>query len=215
MPEGGITQARGRPRQFTDEVVFAAIHHIITAEGYERLTLARLAAVIGHSGPAVVKRFTSRQGLLVAYLRWGTTQTQQHLATLPADRSAVDRLMGFLLPTAGTEAIAPEAVRLPHLAGLVLEAQTDPLLRTALQQHVAVVAAGTQRLLDDAIMAGELAPVDTGQLARRLLETVSGAALLVELEVRGSGEAPARALREVVLDVLAPHRPEPPEHSPG
>ena len=207
MLEDGFRRSVGRPRQFTDEIVFAGIHHIITGEGYERLTVARLAEVVGRSGPAVIKRFTYRQGLLVAYVRWCTARTQQHLASLRADRSALDRLVASLLPAADTGEIAPDGMALPHLAGLVLDAHTDPLLQKALREYVGEVVIATQRLLDAAVAAGELKPVDTAQLTRRLLEAVSGAALLIELEVRSSGEAPARTLDAVVRDVLAPHRP--------
>jgi AcrR family transcriptional regulator len=191
---------------YSDEVIFTAIYHVIVTDGYERLTLARLAELLGCTSPALIKRFTSRQGLLLAYLRWCTTRTKEHLATVVADRSPLDRLLAYLDPRDADGGIAPCAVTLPHLAGLVLDAGTDPLSQTALREHSAVVVTATQLLLDTTVAAGELSAVDTRQLSRRLLEAVTGAALLTELETRGSGESPARGPGDVVLDLLAPYR---------
>ena len=206
MRGAGMKRSVGRPRRYSDEAIFAAIHQIIVTEGYERLTLNRLAQAIGSTAPAVLKRFGSRRDLLWAYIGWCTARSQQHLATLPTDRAPLDRLTGYLLPQSNNGATAPPAGTLPHLAGPILDAGPDPLMRTALQEHVTVVATTTQQLLDEAIAAGELERVDTVPLARRLLETVTGAAMLIELEARSSGGAPSRTLGEVVSDVLAPYR---------
>ena len=196
----------GRPRRYPDAAIFAAIHHVITDDRTARVTLARLAELMGCSAPLLCRRFGSLQRLLLAYLRWCTTATERQFAAAAPVASPLDRLAGTLQPSGDTRATSPQPVSLPHLAALVHEAGAPPLLRTAFQEHYAVVATGTHRLLDEAIAAGELEPVDTAHLARRLLEAVSGAALLSELEGRSSGEASARHPGVVVRDVLAPYR---------
>src|SRR5262245_25321318 len=55
-----------RPRQASDEDILKAAFRAITRLGPARLTLADVAAEAGVSAPALVQRFGSKRGLLLA-----------------------------------------------------------------------------------------------------------------------------------------------------
>src|SRR5687767_10768486 len=58
----------GRPRVFSDDDVFAATARAVARLGYASLTVEAVAAEVGCTGPALIRRFGSKRGLLRAYL---------------------------------------------------------------------------------------------------------------------------------------------------
>ena len=57
-----------RPRKASDEEVFAATHRVMQQAGPAQLTLGRIAAEAGVTAGALVQRFGSRRGLMLALM---------------------------------------------------------------------------------------------------------------------------------------------------
>ena len=58
----------GRPRVFSDDAIFRATNALIERTGYDSLTLEAIATEVGCTRQALVRRFGSKQALLLAFL---------------------------------------------------------------------------------------------------------------------------------------------------
>jgi AcrR family transcriptional regulator len=191
----------GRPRQFTDPDVFAAVGTLLAERGPAGVTLAAVAERLGVTAPAVGARFGSKHGVLVAF---ADAQVATLAATVAAARrrrtGAVDALVAVL------EAVArPLADRraLAGAVGLLRLDLADPVLRRHAIAYARALRSHVGALVDDAVVAGELRVDAPDVLADLVVTTYHGAVLTWALE--GSGPL-RRWLAARLVAVLAPYR---------
>jgi AcrR family transcriptional regulator len=190
-----------RPRETTDDAILAATHRAMSRFGPARLTLAHVAAEVGVAPATLVQRFGSKRGLLLALARQAAAITGGEYAAIRAAHPsplaalfAVADCMAGMAPT-------PEALA-NNLAYLQIDLTDPDFHRIALEQ--ARAARGELRtMLDAAVKAGELAPCDTGRLARAVGVTLGGGLLAWAIEREGTA---ADWLRYDLETLLGPYR---------
>jgi AcrR family transcriptional regulator len=206
--KGETAQKIGRPRQFSNEDVFLAVARVITERGYSALTLPAVAQEMGVTGPALGRRFGSRQSLLLRWLEWAFAMVPAWTATEEkAESSPLQRLRVYLLSPFGTmtETLG-WLTNYGNFLAFYVEARSNPefarMIRAATEARVDHV----QSLLEEAAGAGELAVVESGALAMTLLDAVNGAHIAMVLWGPERADATdVRARIDNALDVvLAP-----------
>jgi AcrR family transcriptional regulator len=196
ITNSGGPRPAGRPRVYTDADIHAATARVLSEVGHGRLTLATVAAELGATAPALVRRFGSKRGLLLAFAEW----------TLEADRERFRHARaahGSPLAALAARFLAPDDA--DDLAGFVAvvmlyaDYAADPAFRDVLRRRVAMFEAETTRLVEDARAVGELATTDPGRLGRALLASMTGTAFLGAADPGLPAGAWARDAFEVVL----------------
>lgn len=190
-----------RPRTASDEQILQAATRAMARLGPSDLTLADVAREAGLSPAALVKRFGSKRGLLLAVSRAGASGMdacfemvrEKHASPLAA------------LVAAATDFAA--AVKTPdemgnHLAFLQIDV-CDPDFREPMRQMSRDMLRGYERLLDEAVAADELRKCDTRALARVLNATVGGS--MIAWAVFRTGTA-KNWVKKDVETLLAPYR---------
>src|SRR5262245_8316850 len=162
-----------RPRKASDAEVFAAAHRVMSRLGPSQLTLAEIAAEAGLTPGALVQRFGSKRGLLLALAEQSADSPRATFAELRAAHGAPLAALRAYADCFAGMADSPGALA-HHLAYLQVDL-TDP----EFYRHTRAMARATDEalraLLDAAVAAGELAPgVDTVALARTVQVTLSG-----------------------------------------
>lgn len=190
-----------RPRKASDDEVFAAAARVIRRVGPHELTLAAIADEAGITAGALVQRFGSKRGLMLALARSGVDGVD---ACFRAVRAAHPRPLDGLL-AAATEMTrhvdTPEEMA-NHLAFLQIDLRDRAFYRLMLESTTRTLA-GYQALLDEAIAAGELARCDTRRLARAVGAMAGGS--LIAWAVLREGRAEAFVRRDLDT-LLAPYR---------
>jgi AcrR family transcriptional regulator len=190
-----------RPRETTDDAILGATARAISRYGPARLTLAHVAAEVGVAPATLMQRFGSKRGLLLALARQGAGATgEQYAAIRAAHPSPLAALFAVADCMAGM-APTPEALA-NHLAFLHIDLTDPDFHRLALEQSRAG-RAELRGLLDAAVRAGELAPCDTGRLARAVQVTLGGGLLAWAIEREGTA---VEWLRDDLETLLAPYR---------
>jgi len=124
-------RSRGRPRSFEDADAFRAATYLLLTGGIAHLTLQRVADRVGCSHQALGQRFSSREGLLNAYLDWlialNVSTIESVIANSPSPLAAARTI--WMLPVDPAEVGLPEGV--PHVVSSILSLQLrqDPALR--------------------------------------------------------------------------------------
>jgi AcrR family transcriptional regulator len=190
-----------RPRATTDDAILQATHRAISRFGPARLTLAHVASEVGVAPATLVQRFGSKRGLLLALARQGAASAGQEYAAIRAAHPsplaalfAVADCMAGMAPT-------PEALA-NHLAFLHIDL-TDPDFHQLALAQSRTARAELRATLDAAVEAGELAPCDTGRLARVVQVSLGGGLLAWAIDREGTA---SRWLREDLETLLAPYR---------
>lgn len=194
-----------RPRKASDEEILAAAQRIMSRLGPTQWTLADIAAEAGLTAGALVQRFGSKHGLLVAL-------TQQAVNTAPAlfaqlraaHTSPLEALAGYA-DCVAQMGESPGGLA-HHLAYLQLDL-TDPDLHRNVRAQAHASRTAIRELLEDAVAAGELgAGVDTSGLARSVEAVLSGSLMTWAFYQEGPA---ADWLREDLARLLEPYRPNP------
>ena len=191
-----------RPRKVTDPEVFAATQRAMSRLGPADLTLAAIADEAGVTASALVQRFGSKRGFMLAL--WETyapgsedlvVQLEAaHDSPLAALRAYADCLAGL--------AVSPDAVA-RNLAYLQIDL-TAPEFRPYLVAQARGNRAGVERLVRAAIRKGELKRgTNAAALARTVDTALNGS--LFSWAVYQDGTA-AHWMRRDLEAVLAPHR---------
>jgi AcrR family transcriptional regulator len=162
-----------RPRKASDAEVFAAAHRAMSRLGPAQLTLGEIAAEAGLTPGALVQRFGSKRGLLLALAEQSADSPRAIFAELRAAHASPLAALRAYAECFAQMGESPGALA-HHLAYLQIDL-TDP----EFHQHTRAMACSTDRalreLLDAAMAAGELvSTVDTGVLARTVQVTLSG-----------------------------------------
>lgn len=188
-----------RPRSASDAEIIAALARVIGRGGLARATLAEVAAEVGLTAGALVQRFGSKRGLLLAASRDAAGGVREQAA---AARRAHASPLGALLDYATCMA---RFVRTPeefanHLAFLQLDL-TDPEFHAPALEFFLAERVELRALLDDAVAAGELARgADTDRLARAVQEAVNGARVVWAVVRDGTLEERTREAMELLLE---------------
>ena len=192
-----------RPRKVTDEQIYAAAYRAMTRVGPGELTLAVIAAEAGVTAAALSQRFGSKRQLLLALAAGAAESAGEFIASLARKhRSPLAAVREYAECMAH---LAPSpAVVVRSLAYLQIDL-TDPDFRGHLAVQARATREGLQRLLKDAIAAGELSRGTNVRMLARTLEVVLHGSLLTWAFYQ-EGTA-AKWLRQNTDAVLAPHAP--------
>ena len=186
----------GRPRTVADGAILMATIEMMARHGPVELTLAHVADAVGLSPAALIKRFGSKRGLLLAVSNAGSEGMVESFAILRTRPSPLAALVDATTYLAKHTRSAEELAN--HLAFLQIDV-TDPDFRKPLVAMQRATHAGYRNLLDDAIAKRELKPCDTDQLARLLNAVVGGSLIAWAVFRKGTAEAWVRADVEAAL----------------
>ena len=192
----------GRPRSLSNDDILAAAARVLVRVGPARLTLAEVAGEVGLVPATLSQRFGSKRGLLLAYVEHAVgTIAPQFRAARAEHPSPLAALFGALGRV--TESMATPASLANSLSMLQLDL-TDPNFNRHARRYLDAAQAEIQALLGAAVAAGELAPCDTGRLARAVHTTYNGSLVFWAIHQEGPlGDW----LREDLELLLAPFRP--------
>ena len=163
-----------RPRKASDGEVFAAAHRVMQQVGPAQVTLGRIAAEAGVTAGALVQRFGSRRGLMLALMAEFSTSAPVFFAQIRAAHPSPLAALRAYAECIAQMGETPQALA-HHLAYLQIDL-TDP----DYHQHMRVQAGETRqelrRLIEDAVAAGELvAETEVGVLTRAAPASFSAA----------------------------------------
>jgi AcrR family transcriptional regulator len=191
-----------RPRTTSDATILDAVSRVISRVGPGTMTLADVAEDAGHSPAGLVQRFGSKRGLLLALARQRAAEVHADFASGRASHpSPTDALMETLAGMTH-HADTPEALS-HHLAFALMDLH-DPDFHRAAFDHARAMLDEIGAALYAMVAAGELAPCDTGSVARTVQTAYNGA--LVTWAVYRQGTL-AEWLRGEVEAVLEPWLP--------
>ena len=194
-----------RPRTIADADILLAASRVLSQIGPARLTLADVGRACGLSPGALVKRFGSKRGLLLAMSRQAMESVEACFAAVrTAHPAPLDAFVAAALEMA-RHVKTPEEVA-NSLAYFQIDL-SDPEFHTLMKQNHARIEAGYGALLDEAVEAGTLARCETPRLARAVGALVTGSLLGWAIARRGTAEAWIRADLAMLLD---PYRQPPP-----
>ena len=195
------SSAMARPRTVSDEKILWATIGAMSRLGPVKLTLADVAQDVGLSPAALVKRFGSKRGLLLAVSKAGSAGMEGGFAAMR--EKAASPLAALLEATTMLARHTRSAEELAnHLAFLQVDV-TDPEFRAEMLAMSRATLDGYRGLLDDAVKKKELRACDTKQLARTVSAVVGGSLIAWAVFRKGTAVAWVRADVEAVL---APYR---------
>jgi AcrR family transcriptional regulator len=187
-----------RPRSASDAEIIAALHRVISRVGLARVTLADVAAEVGLTAGALVQRFGSKRGLLLALSRGGADAVREQVAGARRDNpSPLGALFGYA--TSASQMVRTPEEFANHLAFFQLDL-TDPEFHTPALEFFLAERTELRALLDDAMAAGELrSGTETERLARAVQEAVNGARVVWAVVRDGTPEERTREALEMLL----------------
>ena len=187
-----------RPRTVTDADIIQAAAKVIVKIGPARLTLAHVGRASGLSPGALVKRFGSKRGLLLAMSRQAMESVDACFAAVrTAHPAPLDAFVAAALEMTRYVQTPEEVAN--HLAFLQIDL-SDPDFYALMKENSGSIEAGYRALLDEAVKAGDLERCDTARLARAVSALVSGSLLGWAIDRRGTAEASVRADLGMLLD---------------
>ena len=200
-----------RPRQVSDDDVFAAFDDAIAVHGPNGVTLALVAQRLGVTAPALMRRFGSKQGLFAAFMQHQLAAQPAMLCTL-VDAHA-DPLHALLALSGHTRQYSMKrAAYLRHLASFFLQLADDEALVPVIAKWFEGERRWMAARLTDALHEKALKPdTPVPDLARTLQAALHGARL--QWATGGKGTESAWSKRELE-SVLAPWRKRVARHAP-
>jgi len=192
-----------RPRKATDDEVFAAAARLMARVGPTQLTLVDIAAEVELTAGALVQRFGSKRGLLLAFSARTAASTGQFFASLRAEHpSPLAALRGYA-DCFARMAESPAAVA-RNLSYLQLDL-TDAGFRKHVMVQARATRVGLRSLITAAVAAGELLPAaKPDRLARTVEALLSGSLMAWAFYRKGSA---ARWVRDDLEAILQPYVP--------
>ena len=191
-----------RPRSTSDETILAAASRVICRLGPAQFTLADVGEEVGMSPAALVQRFGSKRGLLLALAQERASGVRGRFAAArERHASPLDALL-HALTRADAAGDTPDA--LANDLALAHMHLHEPEFHAHALSHATASLAGIRALLKEAVQAGELAECDPEDLSRTVQTAYTGA--LSTWAVYRSG-ALDEWLRGEVEAVLEPYRP--------
>ena len=175
----------GRPIETDDETLLAAADYVLMTEGPAAFTLAKAAQRAGVSAATLIKRFGSKDALLLRLSqRWVDTLDDFLQAAAGAHRSPLAKLRAVALHSY-RDLDHPETAS-KQLAALGLDLDNDEM-RELLRDGWGRVQRHLERHAAASITAGELAgSPPPKQLARIIFGAMEGGCLAWSVEPEGS-----------------------------
>jgi AcrR family transcriptional regulator len=190
-----------RPKA-SDEEIFAAAGRVMSRVGPTQLMLADIAAEAGLTPGALVQRFGSKRGLLLAVSARAAQTTPGMFVELRAAHASPLAALRAYADCMAAMGESPAALA-HHLAYLQLDL-TDPDFHRHTMAQARATRAGLRDLVTAAVAAGELTPeVDAAALARTIEVTVGGSLMAWAFYREG---AAAEWVRRDLDAVLRPYR---------
>jgi AcrR family transcriptional regulator len=182
----------------SDEQVFAAAHRAMNRLPPWEFTLGEIAGEAGVTAGALVQRFGSKRGLLLALMKaWsgGTRAMLDQVRAANASPLAAVRAWGDCLAQLGDS----PAGMAHHLAWLQQD-MADPAFRRQVQAQTRETTVVLRSWLEQAIEAGELSrAADPAALARALQALLGGSLISWGFLREGTAQAWLRRDLDVVL----------------
>jgi AcrR family transcriptional regulator len=164
-----------RPRETSDEEILAATARVMQRRSPTQLTLADVAKEAGVVPATLIQRFGTKRGLLLALCSTAPGGVPQQFAAARAKHKSPLKALIELYAECTAFAPTPEAMA-NGLAYLQIDL-VDPDFHAITLAQFRALRDETQKLLDEAVAAGELRKCDTAKLAR-LIQHVNGGAML-------------------------------------
>jgi AcrR family transcriptional regulator len=194
-----------RPRTIADADILFAASRVISQVGPTRLTLADVGRASGLSPGALVKRFGSKRGLLLAMSRQSMESVEACFAAVRSAHPApLDAFVAAALEMTRYVKTPEEVAN--SLAYLQIDL-SDPEFYALMKQNSTRIEAGYRALLDEAVDTGALVPCDTVRLARAVGALVTGSLLGWAIARRGTAEAWIRGDLTMLLDPYCKRSP--------
>jgi AcrR family transcriptional regulator len=191
-----------RPRTTSDEAVLAGLSRAISRLGPVALTLADLGEDTGLSPAALVQRFGSKRGLLLALAQRRPAEVREDFAAArQAQASPLEALMAALA-AAVHDADTPKALA-NQLAFVQMELGDADFHRPAFE-HARAMLDEIRAQLESAVGASELAACDTEYLARSVQTAYTGALVTWAIYRQGTLDEWLRGEVEAVLEPFLP-----------
>jgi AcrR family transcriptional regulator len=151
----------------------AATQRVMARVGPGELTLAEIAAEAGVTAGALVQRFGSKRGLLLAFMEvWSSSSADPFAQFRRAGVSPLDMLYEYAECLAQMARSPAELAH--HMSYLQLDL-TDPDFHRHVKKQAIATRTALRELLADAVRQGELkAGLDTESLARQVELTLNG-----------------------------------------
>ncbi|WP_283136755.1 TetR/AcrR family transcriptional regulator [Rhizohabitans arisaemae] len=190
-----------RPRTSSDEEILQAAGRAVARGGPAGLTLADVAAEAGLTPAALVRRFGSKRGLLLALARRNAEGAAAPFDRARRDRtSPLDALSGALAAMASGVGTPEE---MANSLGFLRLDLTDPGFRAPAAAHTRKVREEIAALLADAVAEGELtADVEVDGLAASVQHVYNG--VLIVWGLTGDG-SPAAEIESGLARLLRPY----------
>jgi AcrR family transcriptional regulator len=191
----------GRPRKVSDDEVFMGAYKAMQRLGPNELTLADIADEAGVTAGALVQRFGSKRALLLKIAEQSSGGTAAMFAQLrTSHRSPLAAIRAYADCMAGMAATPETLIR--NLSYLQIDL-TDPEFREHFAQSARATRAELQKLVRDAIAAGELVPSTNVKQLARTIEAIIGGSMLSWAHYQEG--ASAKWVRDDLNAVLKPY----------
>jgi AcrR family transcriptional regulator len=175
----GANREAGRPRLYQDADIFAATSAVLAEHGVQRLTLGAVARQIGCTAQALIRRFGSRQNLLLAHLVWVTDASAANYERLRCEYASPLEAFrtGYVSPRSPERVEGTSPASYAKLLVFGIEAGLDPVLRAELDRRELIYHQNLADSVRAAMAAGELTGCDPDDIAFLLLSAGAGAML--------------------------------------
>jgi AcrR family transcriptional regulator len=192
-----------RPQKVSDDELFAAAYRVMQRVPPSGMTLGAIAAEAGVTAGLLVQRFGSRRALMVRLAEAAADSASgfvgQLRATHPSPLAALRAYAGCMAE------MAPDADAMVRSLAYLTEDLGDPELRTHLERQARETRRSLERLVRDAVEAGELDAATKPASLVRTIEAVIPGSMLTWATYR-EGRAAAwirRDLDRVLMPYLA------------
>ncbi len=192
-----------RPKKATDADVFDAAYRVMARLGPAELTLAEIAGEAGVTAGALVQRFGSKRGLLLALMEAVAASADTMLTSLRAGHeSPVEALYAYADCVA---AMGDSPAALAHSLGWLQMDLTDPDFHRYAKAHAVAARSVLREWVEEAVAAKELKRgTDAAALARAIEVTLRGSLMTWAFYQDGSA---TDWLRHDLTALLEPQRP--------
>jgi AcrR family transcriptional regulator len=171
----GITERREREREEVRRKILEAARELFTTEGYERVTMRRIADAIEYSPTTIYKYFEDKSALVDALCEEDFARLLSALspAELPSDPVEAIRQLGLAYARFGRE--NPNHYRYMFMTPLTQKAGDGHELSESGQQAFGLV----RDAVEQAVRSGSFRPVDPLTAAQVLWANLHGAVALL------------------------------------
>jgi len=196
----GIKERQERERETVRHAILTAARDLFVAEGYERVSMRKIAERIEYSPAAIYGYFPSKADIFFALAEEGFQLLHEQACAAPASDDPVESLRQRLWAFYRFSREHPE-----HFALMFLD-RTVPRIRSHYQQFQFLVemkrscAGLIQRCVEAGAFPGPLEPEGAFRVMVAALSGVGTAALCNRL---GSGEDPDRLAHDVIELLIA------------